>query len=294
MKRLLYPAAAILVLALTLGPATAGAQAPTFLTSWQTADIPLGMAIDAGGSVYVGAQDGGSARAHVYTQSGTPLGAIPGGNETYGVGFLHTGELLLANYYAHSVQVFGAGGAPLGSWPLPGSNALDLAVDELDNVYITSDNSDHVYKVDHAGSALADWSSPHPAGVAYLGGKVYVAGMWNGLVSVYAPDGTPSGSFPTGCTWAEQLSVDAAGDLLLADHGLHQLKCFKPDGTLLWTLGPGVPGYGPGSCDFFSVTPGAGGTILVGDYANRRVLVFGGQPTSTATSSWGRLKARYR
>ena len=270
------------------------AQAPGLLTSWPTVDRPLGMAIDAAGLLYVGAQSGAAARAHVYSQAGSALGAFLGGNETYGVAFLHTGELLLANYYGHSVEVFGGGGGLIGSWPEPGSNALYLAVDDLDNVYVTSDNTDHVYKLDHTGVPVTDWVSPHPAGVAYLGGKVYVAGMWNGLISIYAPDGTPSGAFSSGATWAEQLAVDAAGHLLLADHGLRQLKCFTPDGALLWTIGPVVPGYAPRDCDFISVVQGSGGTILAGDYLNRRVLVFGAQPTAATASTWGALKAKYR
>lgn len=276
-------------------PAEVRAQAPDLLASWPTADIPLGMAVASNGLVYVGTQSGGSALAHIYTQRGVPAGEIGGSSpETYGVGFLHSGELLVAEYYSHIVNLFSPGGASAGTWALPGNNALFLAVDNLDDVYITDDNGDHMRKVSSGGAVLADWSTPHPAGVAFLNGLVYVAGMWNGIMSVYSPNGTLAASFPTGCTWAEQLSVDSSGNLLLTDHGLHQLKCFRPDGTLLWTLGPSVPDYGPGICDFFSVVPGAGGTILAGDYANRRVLILGARPTPTRLASWGSLKAKFR
>jgi DNA-binding beta-propeller fold protein YncE len=183
----------------------------------------------------------------------------------------------------------------INTWNLPGLLALYLAVDGQDNVYVT-DGSGNTVRVFNgsAGVFVAQWTTPYPSGVACLNGLVYVAGMFNGVVSIFTPNGTPAGSFPTGCTWAEQLSVDPAGDLLLADHGLHQLKCFKPDGTLLWVLGPNVPGYAAGTCDFFSVVAGANGTILAGDYTNRRVLVLGEQATPASSASWGSVKARYR
>jgi hypothetical protein len=169
-----------------------------------------------------------------------------------------------------------------------------MAIDDQDNVFITDDTGDQVRKFDSSGTLLAQWPTPHPAGVVFLNGLVYVAGMYNGTMSIYAPDGTPAGSFPTGCTWAEQLTADGSGNLLLADHGLHQLKNFSPGGTLLWTMGPNVPGYGPGTCDFFSVAPGPNNTILAGDFANRRILVLGWEVVPTKLSSWGRVKATYR
>ena len=225
-----------------LSPQTAIAQAPTLITSWPTTDLPLGLAIGPTGLVYVGAQHGGSALAHIYTQTGTEIGSIGASSpETYGVGFLHSGDFLVLEYYNRIVNLFSPGGAPDGTWALPGVRALYLAVDDQDNVYVTDDNGDHVRKVNSNGALVGEWATPHPSGVACMNGLVYVAGMWNGLISIYAPDGTPVGSFPTGCTWAEQLTPDGSGNLLLADYGLSQLKCFRPDGTLLWTWGRTFP-----------------------------------------------------
>ncbi len=284
-KPLTHAALRFLVAALVSfgGVAPAAAQAPTLITSWPTVDIPTGMAIGPSGLVYI------------YDQAGAPSGAVGTSNpETYGVGFLRNGDLLVAEYYNHRVDVYSPGLVRLDTWYLPGLLALYLAVDGQDNVYVTDGSDDAVRVVNSAGVLVAQWATSHPSGVAYLNGLVYVAGMFNGVMSIYTPNGTPAGSFPTGCTWAEQLSVDQAGDLLLTDHGLHQLKCFKPDGTLLWVLGPSVPGYAPGTCDFFSVVAGANKTILVGDYTNRGVLVLGEQATPASSASWGSVKARYR
>jgi sugar lactone lactonase YvrE len=253
------------------------------------------MAIDSNGLVYVGTQSGGAALAHVYNQNGTEIGSIGGGSpEVYGLGFLKSGELLVTEYYNRVVDLYSPGGSYDGGWSIPGSRALFMALDDQDNIFITDDTGDQIRKFTSSGTLLAQWATPHPAGVVFLNGLVYVAGMYNGIMSIYAPDGTPAGSFPTGCTWAEQLSVDASGNLLLADHGLHQLKSFSPGGTLFWTIGPNVPGYEPGTCDFFSVAPGMGNTILAGDLTNRRILVLGWEVVATKSSSWGRVKATYR
>jgi len=295
-KRLVPVSAALFLLALTCTVSSrALAQAPVLLTSWPTTDIPIGMAVGPNGLVYVGAQSGGSALARIYTQGGVETGSVGTFSpETYGIGFLHSGDLLILEYYSRTMDLFTSGGAPNGSWAFPGVRALYLAVDDQDNVYMTDDNGDYVRKANSSGTLVAGWATPHPSGVACMNGLVYVAGMWNGLISIFASDGTPVGSFPTGCSWAEQLTPDGSGNLLLADYGLSQLKCFRPDGTLLWTLGPSVPGYAPGTCQFFSVVPGAGGTTLAGDFANRRILVLGQQPTPSTLTSWGSVKASYR
>ena len=288
-------AASALAATLYFLPHCANAQAPVHVTSWPTVDIPLGIAVGPDGLVYVGAQHAGSAMAHVYTQAGDEVNQIGGGSpETYGLGFLGTGELLIARYYDARVDRFTVGGVFLGTWNMGGSNALYLAVDPDDNVYVTDDNGDRVRKVNSAGVPVANWPVAHPSGIAFLNGKVYVAGMFSGTISVFLPDGTPAGSFPTGTTWAEQLSVDNSGNLLLADVGSSQLKCFEPDGTVLWTLGPNIPGYVAGSCKHMSVAQGPNGTLLVGDYDNRRILVLGQQPTAATSVSWGHVKSQYR
>jgi outer membrane protein assembly factor BamB len=93
---------------------------------------------------------------------------------------------------------------------------------------------------------------------------------------------------------AEQLAIDASGNLYIADWGAFQLRKFAPNGTTLWTVSSSVPGYSFGPLRQHGVTVAADGTIYVGDYDHRRVLVFTQGSTATAAMSWGRLKARFR
>jgi DNA-binding beta-propeller fold protein YncE len=287
--RLVLAAAAVLTVALPMG---AFAQPPTYLTSWATTGIPLGLAVDAAQRVYV--VDELSPAYQMFDLNGNLLATQGGGFEEYGVHVCPDATILVSNYYGRFVRRYDSAGAILNSWSTGGVRALDLALDAAENVYVTDDEDDAVRKFSPAGVPLAQWGAPHPAGVAHFAGRIYVAGMFNGMMQIFDTNGVPQGSFPTGATWAEQLTVDALGRLYLADTGTNTLRCFDPDGTLRWTLGPVVPGYPFAVADVFSVALVGDGTILVGDYTNRRVLVLRETPVPALPISWGSMKDRYR
>lgn len=284
--------ACLLVLAVLATPAIAQ---PSYVTSWPTADIPLGLGLASNGLLYVSSQSGGSTKAHVYNSSGVEVGQVGGVSpEIYGVGFLGNGNLVLAQYYFSKLDVYTPAGTLVTSWTIAASAAGFLAVDGGDNVYVSDGPGDRVRKVDNTGQVVASWPVTHPAGVAYSNGKVYVAGQFNQTMSVFLPDGTPVGSFPTGLTRAEQVCVDASGNLLVADWDAYQLRAFSPGGTLLWVLGPNIPGYGANPCRFTSVIAAPDGTIYAGDFDHDRVVVLKEQPTPAEPSTWGKVKDHYR
>ena len=285
---------ACLSLLALLVPAVVLAQ-PVHVTSWPTWDIPLGIAVGSDGLLYVCTQSGGAAMARVFDADGTEMSRIGEVSpETYGVGFLSNGRILISDYYHGRIGVFAPAGNRVDTWTIGGFNAAFLAVDAADNVYVTDDNGDRVRKLDGTGQVVASWAVTHPAGVTCLNGKVYVAGMFNQTMNIYLPDGTPAGSFPTGLTRAEQLSVDSSGNLVVADWGAQQLRCFTPQGALLWVLGPGIPGYSANTCRFTSVAGGPNGTLYVGDYDHRRVVVLKEETTAATPTSWGLVKDHYR
>jgi streptogramin lyase len=292
MRRIL-PAVAFL---LTLIPAVAANAQPAFVTSWNSVGIPLGLLLDGAGHLYSTCEDGSGAVLRKFDLTGNLLAVFGDTNpyEGYGVVRLSDGSIAVADYYGKRVQRFDDGGTLLSSWPTGGLSAVYLAADASDNLYLTDGEGDRARKFSKPGVLLADWASPHPTGIGYFGGIVYVVGRNNGTVSKYGPTGTPMGSFPTGLTAAIQLAIDASGNLYIADWGAFQLRKFAPNGAVLWTQSSVVPGYAFGPLRQHGVTVATDGTIYVGDYDHRRVLVFSQGSTAAAATSWGQLKARFR
>lgn len=279
------------------GPRAAFGQPLAFIGSWPSVGLPLGLVLDAGGRLYMPNEHAANLALRVFTQSGVPLGIIGSGAgfECYGAAVLSDQTLIVSDYYGRRALRYAQDGSLLSQWWTGGDRAGRLAVDASDNVYIVDDTGDVVRRFSSEGVLLAQWPMAHPGGVACVNGLVYVTETFNGKVNIYTPDGVQQGSFATGCTFASQLYFDAVGGLLyLTDHGLHQLKCFTTDGTLLWTMGPAVPGYPYATTDLFSIVVAPDGTVLVGDYANRNVLIFSQLPTPAAKPTFGALKSRYR
>lgn len=294
-RSILAPVFAWALLAAVPTPRQALSAPLTFIGSWTSTGIPCGLALGGNGTLYVGDEDNGVG-LRLFSQGGVPLGTFdPGGAiESYGIGFLSDQSVVFTDYYGTRVLRFAANGTFLSQFPTGGSVSSWLAVDESDNVYVVDDNGDMVRKFTKTGALITQWSVNHPAGIAYTEGKVFVTEMWAGQVNIYTPGGVPQGSFPNGATFAEQLTANGAGLLYLGDHGTHQLRCFTTGGALQWTLGPAVPGYPFASPDLFSVTQAPDGTLFVGDFTNRNVLIFVPSPTATSPDTFGALKARYR
>ena len=275
-----------------------GAQPPSFTgISWNTVGIPTGLLLDGTGRLYATCEFRSGAAARAFDLSGNLLQVLGQSDpyEGYGLVRFSDASIGVADYYGRRVQRFDAGGALLSSWFAGGFGSAYAAVDEQDHIYVADDNGDLVRKFTEAGGLLGSWSSPHPAGIAYADGVIFVA-SWNaGIVTKYTTTGSVLGSFPTGFVNAEQLAIDGHGRLYLSDiAGAHQLRCFDSAGKVLWTLGSSVPGYSYGPVRYISEAVASDGTLYVGDYDHRRVLVFSQGVTAAASASWGSVKRRYR
>ncbi len=276
-------------------PRDATCQPLVFIGSWPSTGIPLGLVVSPTGSLYMADEHNGVG-LRVFSQGGVPLGTFnPGGAiESYGIGILSDQSVVFTDYYGNRVLHFASDGTFLSQFATGGIRSAWLAVDESNNIYVTDDQDDKVRKFSSTGALLAQWYVNHPAGVAYGNGQVFVTEMFNGHIQVFSPAGVPQGTFLNGATFAQQLTANGTGELFLGDHGTHSLRSFSTDGTLQWTLGPNVPGYPFANADLFSVAQAPDGTIFVGDFNNKNVLIFVPAPVATARKTFGALKARYR
>lgn len=135
-----------------------------FLFSWPTGDLCEGLAVDAGGNVYVALYAG---RIGVYSPAGGLLSTIgsPGGgpgqiNSPYDVALDGAGNVYVADSYNHRIEVFTPGGAYLTGWGTRGSNPGQFI---------------------------------QPRGVAVgPDGRVYVADTWNDRIQLFGPLATPA------------------------------------------------------------------------------------------------------
>ena len=112
------------------------------------------------------------------------------------------------------------------------------------------------------------------------GSRVYAVGGTKGRVTVYGPDGTRQSDFgglgrKPGKLGANpgQLSVDAAGNVWVADRANHRVEQFTPDGKFLTLFGE--RGTAPGQFLLpASVAPSCDGTLAVSDEDNNRLQRF--------------------
>jgi len=81
--------------------------------------------------------------------------------------------------------------------------------------------------------------------VADSKGRIYVMNSGNNRIEIFAPDGTPAGSFPipgwSGPQLKESyLAIDAADVIYMSDWDTGRVRRFKTDGTELSAVGPSV------------------------------------------------------
>ncbi|MGH7742534.1 MAG: 6-bladed beta-propeller [Candidatus Eiseniibacteriota bacterium] len=280
-------------------PATEVLQAPAYIGEWGSYgsengqfNIPVGVAVDAVGNVFVG--ESGGSRIQKFTNAGAYLAQWPAFHPQ-GVAVDVDGNVF-ATVGAQGLAKFSGSGELLAQWSRTGTG---LAIDRSGVVYVATRSS--IARFTSAGTTLPEWpDSNYPDGVAVdVTGNVFVVGTDPAdLVEKLASDGTlltSWGSYGAGAGQFDtptRAAVDPSGNVYVADYGNNRIEIFSNDGAYLGQFGG--TGSGPGQfAGPMGVAIDASGFIYVADANNNRIQKFGPLPTPARTSSWGQLKSLY-
>jgi DNA-binding beta-propeller fold protein YncE len=218
---------------------------------------PTGIAVDAGGNVYV-------------------VESWNGEVQKFGA----EGVLL---------RRWGEPGAGDGQFDTPGK----IAVDEDGFVYVADGGNNRVQKFSSEGTFILKWGSEgagdgqfrSPVGVAAAGGVVYVTDGRNNRVQKFSSSGAFLGAWgeygagPGQFNGPMGIAIDPAdGTVLVADCQNHRIQRFSMDGAPLGSWGSHGAGDGRFNCAV-DVTAAAGGAVFVADIGNDRFERFAADGT---------------
>ena len=253
-----------------------------FLLSWGThgggpgaLNGPDNLAVDLRGHVYVA--DRLNNRVEKFTGRGTFLGAIGGFDHPRGVATDGLGDLFVADSRNNRIEKLGPNGRFLARFGRNGGDGSagagrgefndprGLATDRAGNLYVADHGNNRVQKLGPTGRFLGIWGRNGGDGTAGL-----APGEFNR---------------PRGVT------VDAAGDLYVADKGNSRIQEFGPRGQFvrMWGRNGGDGSRGTGNGEFntpYSVAVSRDRRVYVADTFNNRIQSF--TPEGVFVSRFGR------
>lgn len=251
---------------------------------------PRGIAVDAGGNVYVADQN---TRVQKFDSSGTFIlqfgipGDVPGGFVTPNkVATDSSGNVYVTDNFTNRISKFNSSGTFLATW---GGGSGGIAIDSSNNVYASDPVNHRIQKFSSTGTLLLSWGTAGsgdgqmsgPLDVAVdASGDVYVDDTGNGRVQKFSPTGTfitkwgSAGSGVGQFNGSLGIGVDSSGTVYVADTGNDRIQKFDSNGTFLEACGSSGSADGEfgGPAD---VAADSTGNFYVVEVGNERVQKFG-------------------
>ena len=202
-------------------------------------------------------------------------------SEPHDVVFRSDGSLLVADTGNNRVAVFavsGVSGRFVGEYTGSFSRPEGVAVHPNGRIYVTGAGSGNVIAMEN-GKAVAEaggLSSPHDVAVA-ADGSLWIADAGNDRLVRMSEDLetlTVLEGQPYQFNGPRYLDFDERGRLYVADKYSHTIKVLTPDYKLLYTLGQGRAGMGPGVFDRPEGVAVNNGRVWFADTYNNRVVRY--------------------
>jgi len=199
-------------------------------------------------------------RIQIFDLDGTPRttigapGSAPGRFDAPGgVAVAANGDLYVADFYNHRVQQLRADGRFVRQWGTTGESGIaagtfgyptDVALAPDGTLFVADGYNDRVQVFDADGAFLRKWGGPL---------AMNIPGPFNGWFATVT-----------------SVTVDARGDVFVADFYNHRIQKFSAGGTFLTSFG--AEGDAPGELRYPIATAVAGnGEVFVVDYGNHRI-----------------------
>jgi len=198
---------------------------------------PAGIAIDAGGNLYV-SDDGNGTLKKIPFDGGSAVILGTGFSSPESLAIDGAGNIYVADVgYGEVYKVPAGGGArvPISSFDAP----YGVATDAAGNIYVADQGTNAVYKIPAGGGTPVVIGSGYaPYGVAVdFAGNVYVTDYDNNVLKKIPVGGEPQITLATGFFNPSAVAIDAAGNVYVADSGNGAVKKIPAGGGAVITIG---------------------------------------------------------
>ena len=208
-------------------------------------------------------------------QGGGPWGIAVGQND----------HIFVADHYKHQIHVFDKHRKYIRSLSKAGStngcleHPTGIAIDIDGLLYIANYNGHRVEVIKEDGTFVRRIGEGHlqnPYGVVIRDKSIYVANAGNHTVAVFTLEGKlvrtvgHHGSGPGQFNWPTAVSFSPNGDMFVIDSQNGRMQVFNPEGLFRREFG----NTQISKCRASTITCTADGNMLVGDFGNKKIIVF--------------------
>jgi iron(III) transport system ATP-binding protein len=208
-----------------------------------------------------------------------------------GIVELRDGSMLVADTHYHRLVRFSPRGEVLSMWGRkgegPGEFIYPVAVTQDPNgfIYVAEyGGNDRIQVFTETGEVVRSFGSfgtgeeqlQRCSGLAFTGGRLYVADAINNRIQVYTPSGELVASYmrpgDVPFRFPYDIAVTPAGTLAVIEYTAGRISVINPDGSLVGRYGRTGRGEGAFATPW-GIAAGADGRIFVADTGNHRIVV---------------------